>query len=283
MAKRALWLLAGILACSCGYFKEEEQPKAVARVNNSYLQQEDIKGLVPPGTPKEDSIAIVKNYIDHWALQKLLYDAAVVNLDKEQQQEFDALVKQYTVDLYTKAYLEAIVKRSVDTVVTQQDLEAYYKENKDNFKTTETLVKLRYIRLPKDFAKFSTVNKRFLSGSKKDRQALNDMALQFKSYAFNDTTWVDMDQVYGKLPFIKPDNRDKYIADNLSYQYTDSTDVYLVKVNKVLPDNRVTPFEYIKPTLEQLIINNRKLELIKKFQKDITDDAIKNSKYEIYK
>jgi hypothetical protein len=32
-----------------------------------------------------------------------------------------------------------------------------------------------------------------------------------------------------------------------------------------------------------VILNKRKLELIKKFEKEITDDAIKNNDYEIYK
>jgi hypothetical protein len=214
---------------------------------------------------------------------KIAYNAAQVNLSKEKQAEYAQLIRQYEIDLYTGAYLEEVVKQSVDTVVTQAELAAYYNANKENFKTTGTLVRLKYIRMAKDHPKFGAVKSRFLSGNKKDLKALNDMSIQFKSFAFNDTTWVDMNQVYSKLPFITPDNRDKYISSSMSYQYPDSTDVYIVKVAKVLEKNQVSPFEYIKPTLQQLIINNRKLELIKKFQKEITDDAIKNDKYEIYK
>ncbi len=42
------------------------------------------------------------------------------------------------------------------------------------------------------------------------------------------------------------------------------------------------PLSYIKPTIEQIILNKRKLELIKKLEKDITKDAIKNNDFEIY-
>jgi hypothetical protein len=283
MIKKGILFLLALSISSCSYFRGEEKPDAVARVGDVYLDASELKGIVPAGTSKEDSIAIVKNYIDRWASQKLLYNAAQVNLSKEKQAEYGELVRQYEVDLYTGGYLEEVVKRTVDTLVTNEELAAYYKENKENFRTSGTLVRLKYIRLDKDHPKFSLVRSRFLSGNKKDLKALNDMAIQFKSYAFNDTTWVDMNQVYTKLPFITPDNRDKYISSSMSYQYPDSTDVYLVKVAKVLDRNQVSPFEYIKPTLQQLIINNRKLELIKKFQKDITDDAIKNKKYEIYK
>lgn len=283
MIKKAIVLLLGIGTVSCSYFKAEEKPDAVARVNDSYLDAGELKGIVPPGTPKADSIAIVKSYMDRWASQTLLFNAAQVNLSKEKQAEYARLIKQYEIDLYTAGYLEEVVKRSVDTVVTEQEVADYYKANKENFRTSGTLVRLKYIRLAKDHPKFGQVRSRFLSGSKKDLKALDEMSIQFKSFAFNDTTWVDMNQVYTRLPFITPDNRDRYISANISYQYPDSTDVYLVKVGRVLEKNQVSPFEYIKPTLHQLIINNRKLELIKKFQKEITDDAIKDDDYEIYK
>lgn len=283
MIKRVILSFCVLLVFSCSYFKEEAKPTAIARVNDSYLYKEDIKGLVPAGTTKEDSIAIVKSFIDRWASQKLMYEAAEVNLNTERQEEYNKLVRQYQIDLYTKGYLEDVVKRSVDTVVTNEELETFYKANKENFKTTGTLVKLKYIHLSKEHPKFATVRDRFLGGNKKDVKALEEMAIQFKSYAFNDTTWVEMSQIYQKLPFIKPDNRDKYISSGISYQYPDSVDVYLVKVSKVLDRNQISPYEYIKPTLAQLIINNRKLELIKKFEKEITDDAIKKNNYEVYK
>ena len=283
MIKNAILFLSALIFSSCNSFKEEQKPEAVARVNNSYLYREDIKGIVPAGTSKEDSIAITKSFIDRWASQKLLYNAAEVNLSQDKQKEFGSLINQYKVDLYTKAYIEELVKRSVDTLVTDADIKAYYDLNKDNFRTTETLIRLKYIKLDKDHPKFNSIRTKFLSNNKKDIKALNDISIQFKSFAFNDSTWVNMNQVYTKLPFITPDNRDKYISDGISYQYPDSTDVYMVKVVRVLGKNSISPYNYIKPTLQQLIINSRKLELIKKLEKEITDDAIKNNKYEIYK
>lgn len=283
MLRRGIFIILLAFAASCSYFKEEAKPQSVARVNDSYLFRSDLADLVPAGTSEADSIAIIKSYIDRWATQKLLYDAAELNLSEDKQEEFDKLVRQYQVDLYTKAYIEELVKQRVDTTINNEDLVKYYNANKENFRTTGMLVRLKYIHLASGNPKFGAIRSRFLSGNKKDLKALNDMSIQFKSFAFNDTTWVDMNQVYRKLPFINPDNRNKYISSGISYEHPDSTGVYLVKVARVLDRNEVTPFEYLRPTLEQLIINNRKLELIKKFEKEITDDAIKNSKYEIYK
>lgn len=272
-----------LLLLSCNYFKPEQKPQAIARVSDAYLYKEDIGDLIPKGTSPADSIAIVRRFIDRWASQKLMIEAAEINLNSEKKSQFDNLVSQYKIDLYTRAYLEEIVKRSVDTVVSNQELKSYYDENKENFKTNGLLVRLRYINLLKDNPKYETIKSKFFDYRKSDRKFWDTYALQFKSFAFNDSVWVEMSQIYGKLPFINPDNRDEYIRSGKSIQYADSLDMYLVKITNVIDRNQIGPYDYLKPTLREVIINKRKLELIKKFEKEITDDAIKDKEYEIYK
>ena len=271
------------MVVSCDYFRAPKKPKAIARVGENYLFQDDIIDLVPKGTSKKDSIAIVKSYIDRWATQKLLFEAAQRNIGKDKVSEFSALIDQYKVDLYTKDYIESLVIRQIDTVVTEVQIEAYYAKNKQYFKNSSELVKLRYINLVKENPKFAKIKSKFSSFTKKDRKELEQLAVQFKSYAFNDSIWVDINQVYEKIPFINLENKQKYISSGMNFQYPDSTTVWLVKVNNVLPKDSPTPLEFLKPTIKQIIINNRKLDLINTIEKEITNDAIKDNKYEIYK
>jgi hypothetical protein len=280
--KKILLSFLIIFFCSCELFKQEKKPESIARVGKSYLYKSDIQNLVPAGTPKADSILIVKNFIDRWATQKLLIDAAERNLSESKKNEYSSLIKQYKIDLYTKAYIEEIVKRTVDTIVSSDELKQFYKENKENFKTNGTLVRLRYINIAKDNPKLATIRDKFFNYNKKDKKFWETYSLQFKSFAFNDSIWVGMDQVYNKLPIINPDNRDEYIQPGKKMQVLDKEDLYLIKVTNVIDKNQVSPFEYIKPTVKEIILNKRKLELIKKFEKEITDDAIKNNDYEIY-
>ena len=275
--------LLSTMVVSCDYFRASKKPKAIARVGENYLFQDDIIDLVPKGTSKKDSIAIVKSFIDRWATQKLLFEAAQRNIGKDKVSEFNALIDQYKVDLYTKDYIESLVIRQIDTVVTEVQIEAYYAKNKQYFKNSSELVKLRYINLVKENPKFAKIKSKFSSFTKKDRKELEQLAVQFKSYAFNDSIWVDINQVYEKIPFINLENKQKYISSGINFQYPDSTTVWLVKINKVLPKDSPTPLEFLKPTIKQIIINNRKLELINTIEKEITNDAIKDKKYEIYK
>ena len=187
--------LLSTMVVSCDYFRAPKKPKAIARVGESYLFQDDIIDLVPKGTSKKDSIAIVKSFIDRWATQKLLFEAAQRNIGKDKVSEFNALIDQYKVDLYTKDYIESLVIRQIDTVVTEVQIEAYYAKNKQYFKNSSELVKLRYINLVKENPKFAKIKSKFSSFTKKDRKELEQLAVQFKSYAFNDSIWVDINQV----------------------------------------------------------------------------------------
>ena len=240
-----------ILFSSCDYFKKPQEPEAIARVGNDYLYKEDIINLVPKETSSEDSIAIVKAFIDRWATQKLLVNAAEFNLSEEKVNEFSELINQYKTDLYTKAYLEELVKRKIDTTVSETQIEEYYEKNKQYFRNGDELVKLRYINLVKENPKFDKIKEKFSSFTAEDKKELTDMAIQFKSYAFNDSVWVDINQVYEKLPFINIDNKQQYVADGVNYQYPDSTTIWLVKVRQVLPKDSPTPLQFIKPTIKR--------------------------------
>lgn len=268
---------------SCSWFTKEQKEDSIARVGENYLYKADIQNIVAKGTSKEDSILIIRGFIDRWATQELLIEAAERNLNDTKKNEYASLINQYKIDLYTKAYIEEIVKRSVDTIVNASELKKYYDENKENFKTNGSLVRLRYINLSKDNEQLNTIRDKFFSFNKNDKKFWDVNTIQLKSFAFNDSIWVDMAQVYEKLPIITPDNRDEYIQPGKKIQILDKNDLYLVKIGNVISRNEVAPFEYIKPTIKEIIINKRNLELIKKFEKEITEDAIKNRDYEIYK
>jgi hypothetical protein len=55
-----------------------------------------------------------------------------------------------------------------------------------------------------------------------------------------------------------------------------------MQVKDVRIQNNYAPLEYVSSSIEQIVINKRKLELIKQLEKDITKDAIKNKQFEIY-
>jgi hypothetical protein len=271
-----------VLLSSCKYFAKEQEGTPIARVNEIYLYEDDIKELVIDGISKEDSILRVRNFINQWATQQLLISGAEVNLSEEKQQGFNALVEQYRNDLFTKAYLEGLVKQNIDTTVTIQEAEEVYQRNKETFKLNEELIKFRYINVSESNDDIKTVEERFKRFDLEDKKILDSISIQFKAYSLNDSIWIKADQVMTKIPVINAENKKELLKKSNFIQLKDSLGLYLMQINDVLYRNDIAPIEYVMPTIKQIVINKRKLEFIKQLEKDITKDAIKNKQFEIY-
>ena len=271
-----------LLLISCDYFTKKEGLIPIARVNESYLYKEDVKELITDETSSEDSTLIVNNYINRWATQQLLIDGAELNISEEKQLEFNRLVDQYRKDLFTKAYMEALVKKNLNKTVSVQEAEEFYADNSETFKLNEELIKFRYIKVDENRSDFSKIKERFKRFNSEDKFLLDSISIQFSSYSLNDSIWIKLSQVVNKIPIINSENKNQLLKKSNFIQLKDSLGVYLMQINDVLLRNETAPLEYVKPTIDQIVINKRKLELIRELEKDITSDAIKNKQFEIY-
>jgi len=268
---------------SCNYFfKQVDDSKPIARVNDIYLYPEDIQHLLSDGITPQDSTIRVSNFINKWATEQLLVAGAKVNLNEDKLGTFDKLAEEYKNDLYSAAYLEAIVTRSIDTVVTVEEATTYYEEHKGIFNLNEDLIKFRYIQLSENRMDLTDIKSKFDRFNKEDKKELDSIAIQFKSYSLNDSIWVKVTQAIDKIPAVTTENKNELLKKSNFIQLKDSLGLYLMHINEVLLRNSTAPLEYVKPTIDQIVINKRKLELIKELEKDITKDAIKNKQFEIY-
>ncbi|MGJ5641233.1 peptidyl-prolyl cis-trans isomerase [Formosa sp. S-31] len=282
MKGRFLVVLVGLCCVSCTFFKSEDTRIPVARVGEVYLYQEDLKDIITAGTSEEDSALLVDNYINSWATQQLLIAGAKRNLNESKLADFQKLVDQYKGDLYAKAYLEALVTRSIDTAVSKEEAESYYNANIEAFKLNEDLIKFRYINLDDKRMDYKDIQKQFERFNTEDKRELDSISIQFKSYALNDSIWIKVSQVISKISVVSAENKDQLLKKSNFIQLKDSLGVYLMHINDVLLRGSTAPLEYVKPTIDQIVINKRKLELIRDLEKDITKDAIKNKEFEIY-
>lgn len=270
-----LWL------SSCDYFKQEDPRIPIARVNETYLYEEDISNLISEATSKEDSALRVNNYINRWATQQLMIDQAKINLTDDELDGYDKLVNQYRVDLYTEAYKSSIVSQQLDSTITPQEMELYYEANKENFKLNDQLLKVRYIRVAPNFGNLNDIQEKLRRFDESDKTELDELSIQFHSYNFNDSTWVKKETLIQNVPAIQQSENQVLKKSNFT-QLQDSLGVYLVKIEDILNRNDTAPLSFVGPTIEQIILNKRKLELIKKLEKDITKDAIKDKKFETF-
>lgn len=279
-----IYLVLILFTTSCEFlnFKDSPENEAIARVHDKYLYQSDIKDLFPENVSKEDSLAIVENYIYLWAKQKLLLYNSELNLSINKD-EFEQLVKEYREDLYINAYREAVVNQYTDTIITAKEIQNYYQTNKESFLLNEELVKLKYIVIGKEIQNPKEFIRLFTAGKQKDIEKIMENEYKLKSYHFNDSTWIRYDDIQQKLPILKKTERASILPTATLIQKQDSAGIYLIKINNILTISDIAPLNYVSSNIKQMILHKRKQELLKKIEETLVQDAIKNQQFEEFK
>lgn len=253
-----------------------EQP--IASVYNVKLFKSDIANLFRDNISKEDSLVLVKSLINTWAMKQLLLKKAEENNSLEASKEINKLVNNYKESLLINNYKEVIIKQQLDTVISEKEITEYYNLNNENFKLNEELIKVKYLNFGNDLIEEKEIINLFKSDKIEDLEELEKKELSFKSYQFNDSIWTRLDNILLKLPFSK----EIMLKKTKFIQKQDSLGLYLVAVKDVLLRNNIAPLSYIKPTIKQMILHKRKIELIRELEKIIVKDATKNKNFKTY-
>jgi len=271
-----------MLLQSCNYFTfKSNEREAVARVNDTYLYKDDLVKIFNSDLSKQDSILLANSYINNWVKQQLLLSKAQINLE-DSQFDFEALVKKYREDLYINSYKEAVVKQYLDYEITPEDIDKFYIENSQNFKLNEELVKLKYIKIGKNLINKNELIKLFESSKKKDLDTLQAREIFLKAHHLNDSIWVKLSELYTKVPILKDIDKQELLKKDNFVKKEDSLSLYLVKIKNVLNRNDVAPKSYITPSIKQMILHQRKLQLLKNIEETLIEDAQNKKQFEIY-
>ena len=267
---------------SCDYIKLQEKDaptsEIIAIVNTDKLFKEDLRDFLPRNISREDSLILVKSFIQDWAVKKLLLDAAANNNTQESLKSINNLVQDYKESLLINNFKEALIKQQLDTIISDNEVEAYYLINNENFKLNEVLVKSRYLYFDASIINKKEIVKFFKSEEIEDAEELERQQLSFKMYQLNDSIWTELDKILLKLPFSK----EILLKKSKFIQKQDSLGLYLVAIKDVLRRNDIAPLSYIKPTIKEMILHKRKIELIRDIEKIIVKDATKNNNFKIY-
>ncbi len=261
--------------------KDVKSNELIAKVYDKTLLNSDLEDVLPLGLSSQDSIVFVKNYIDSWAKKQLLLHQAELNLDTEKS-TFEKLVDDYRSTLYINSYKEALVLDKLDTVVSQNDIEKYYLANNENFKLNEELIRIKYLHTDFNRVDKKGLIKLFKSNENKDIDSLQLKTLEFKSYNFNDSIWIKYTDLLNRIEFLKNESKSSILKKSKFIQKEDTLGLYLIKIKDVLKSNEIAPLSYVKPTIKQIILHKRKLELLRKIEVDLLNDAIKNQNFEKY-
>jgi hypothetical protein len=269
-------------------FKNQEAEEGsvltpVARVYDNYLYEEDLDGIVDEQASPEDSANIMGRYIDSWVRKQLLITEAASQIDFDEA-ELERKILDYRYALMVYEFEKKYVNQRVDPEVENEEIEAYYQQNKANFELKQNIIKGIFAKVPKEAPRTGRLKKLFQGElDEKVREEIKSYCLSFAaSYSLDDSLWYDFEDVIKNTPLVSIPNKVQFLRSNDFIETSDEIYVYFVRIMDYKISDQISPLEFVKDDIVQIIRNQRKVALTQKLEDDIFEEAIENNDFEIY-
>lgn len=275
------FFLTILIACKKKTSSDPLSDRVIARVYDRYLYADQVTSIVPPGASKADSLMLIRNYVQNWVRQQSVLKRAEDNLDDERK-DVERQLEEYRNSLITYIYESELVRQKLDTAVTEKEIEDYYQKNQSSFQLKNNILQVNYFSIPKTAPKQDKVRTWFKSNQPKERKNLEEYCYQFATnYYFNDEEWLLFDDLLKKVP-VKTYDQEQFLRNNRFIEIPDSAVTFFVHIKGFKIKESLSPLSFERDNIRNLILNKRKLDLIKEMEKDAYDDAIQKKEIETW-
>lgn len=289
-----LSLIFGLTSCNLlgsGEEKNSERTndRKVAQVGSSVLYSDELQGVTVPGMNPKDSIKLVKTYIDSWVKRELVLNEAREQ-SKVDKAEIKRKVQQYEYDLLRYSLEKQHITKNLDTLVKQAEIEAYIKSHQDLLKLKENIIQGVFLKIPlesiqRDSLAGLKINRMLLNTGANRKKTLRDYCVKSAEFChLEDSTWISLGSLIGNTPFMEMTDKISLLNQSKLQPVSrkDQQYVYYLKVRNFKLIDQEAPYEFSKSKVAELILQYRKVKLIKKLEEDLLKEAQKSKKIKIY-
>jgi hypothetical protein len=272
--------IALFVACNKQTNTTSSEGKIVAKVNNTILYSSDVENLLK-NLPSKDSSAYINAYVTKWTDNEVFYQQAL-NYLTDEELNIDKELEAYKKELISYKFQTKLINDKLDTIITNEQIETYYNANSQSFVLKNNIVKVLYVKTPNNIPNIEKLKKLCYSIIPKDAEQLKIMCVQFaNNYYMNDNTWLMFDDLKKEIPQLK-EVPDYNLKNGKIFEFTDETSYYFLKIIDIKSKNTLSPINFEKNNIKNMLINQRKQQLISTIKKDFFDKAKTNKELEIY-
>lgn len=285
MKVKLIWVLIVVGFVSCKdklefSKKKAEDEKIIVQYGEHFLTDRDIRLILPKDVSKEDSAKLVKTYIEEWVKKKAIVDKAEENIDELTLKEIDNKMVEYRQDLLINAYNNYLIEKNLKDSLPENEILAYFEKHKESFPLSKDIVQYRYVSVNKSDE--SRAERLFNSGNDEDFDELMKIVLTSGNhYHDKDSVWYGADVLLAQIPMLNGAENLRELLNRRRLKITNDSLVTMVKILKLKPKGSEAPFNFVKPTIKNLLLNKRKLNLLGDLQKQLYKEAINNNEIKI--
>lgn len=277
--KKALIILLITLAACGNLFKSDTEDRTVAVANGKELKLSELSARIPDGLSERDSISLAENYITQWIQNEILIQKAKENLNTTEQ-DFSQQLQEYRNSLLLFTYEQKLVKQYLDTNVSQDQIESYYLQNRDQFELKGNILKFDFIKIIKR-SRHAREFRNLLKSPYPDNARLVAYAEKNATDYWFANEWISFNDLLKEMP-LEVDNQALFLRRTQFAETEDSAYLYMVRINDYKTADSISPLEFEKDKIRNIILNARKIDLIEKKRQEFIDQAYKDDKAKVY-
>lgn len=269
-------LLTGI---ACNVMVDDPGDPVIATVYEHALRLSEANAYVTdPGSP-EDSMAQLRNYVEHWVRETLLLHEA----EKHMPAEIDIaeLVEDYRASLIVSNYEQNLVQSRLDTIISDAELQAYYERNKEQYQLERPIIRCHFLKVKKPVPDRDQLRRWWDSERPRDFDRLVAYGNRFAEiFMLEDSTWYKVEEIENLMPpgTLSTQN----MRPNRSLRFTDEQYEYYLRIHESVLSTEIAPLSYIREQASRYIMHKRKLELLERIKADLYRTELDSDQVQIH-
>ena len=260
----------------------QKKGTVLAEYQGKKLFLEDVQDQLQVLGGKEDSLARQAALVQSWLTQEVLLHNAMQNLD-DSSQVFQKLIEDYKNSLYIYYYQQKLSNSLVDSTLNDTLLTNYYQNNLKNFELKRNIVKIWYAK----FQISKSPSDDFIDNFKSNEPTSEKFVLEYcerfaDNHFVSSTDWLYFDEIRKEIPLDPSYDPANFLRNNKIRQFEDDEYVYWLKIVDFKVKTNISPFELVKDEINQMILNQRKVNALNNNQKKLVQQALENGEAKIY-
>jgi len=269
-----------LLFSSCHLIGRKDKNVVLAEVNKEKILLSDALKSMPDGFIGTDSANFVQEYLANRIKDILVYEKAEENVPNSSS--IDSMVEKYRSSLIVYEYQQQVLDKEVKSEVSEEELMSFYKNNISRFSSDQNLVKGIFLKVNKDASNLDKLRKWIRKPNSEALDNIETYSVQNAIiYNYFMDKWTGLEEVAGSMPLVN-DNPSAYLKPGNTVETKDDEFCYLLYVKDCIHIGDPAPIEYVRPLVISVLINTRKTDVLRQFEQDLLQKAVKEGKVIYY-
>jgi len=249
----------------------------LVKVYDYELRESDFKKMFPKNLTNEDSVYVAQQMISDWVKDKAVLSRAENNLSADNK-DFQDKLEDYRNSLIIYTYEKELVNQKLDTIISEEEIRTFFNDNLESFKLKNSILQLWFMSVSIDAPNKNKLTQWFSRGDDQDLIELEDYCNTYaESCLLAKNEWIYTDDIQKQTGLVIED-WEKLLRGNHYFELENDKQLHIFRVFDYRLRGSDAPLELERQNVENLLLNKRKANLIKKMRDNAVQEAYSKEK-----